>query len=376
MNQGAQPGARPATPETASPTNSTSAAETAQGQRTSPPARAGSFGASPLDALENAGALIRPALLPLAAPPVLCAIALLFAQGRAINWLVAIFTLLASVFTLAGLNALSAGQQSATSAGAATDDDWSARRPAAEAPTQETQEQRGHELAEQAEQAMRRNAAIRLGVALLAVAALCALPVLLAGAAPALLALALAVVVFALYGVDLVRPRIAPLDELIAPACLGPGLVTLTILAQGQRMNMRDWLVAAALGGMAFAVIEGWRVAALNTTGASRSLAALIGARYVTMLTAVALLAGFALAVALAVPKTGWPGALLTLIALPTALIGLSGMAASQPAPARRYAARRLARAYLWYGLALAVGLVATVIAQSVTATLISAFGL
>jgi len=79
--------------------------------------------------------------------------------------------------------------------------------------------------------------------------------------------------------------------------------------------------------------------------------------------------------VIIAVPRGGWPGALLALTSAPLALVGFSGLAASMYAPARRVAARQLLRAYLWYGLALAVGLGLTLIAQEIIQTTVKSLG-
>jgi 1,4-dihydroxy-2-naphthoate octaprenyltransferase len=326
-----------------------------------------------LGLLDGSGALIRPALLPLAAPAVLCAVALLAAQGAAINWIIALCTLAASLLALAGIGALVSSRRSAD-ATMAVDDTWSPLRPEAPGRTEEQRARLG--VADAARQRLAR----RAGIALLALSALCALPVALRGPIAAALAGALAVALLALYGVDVVRRYVAPLDEIIAPLCLGPGLFSLTIVAQGQRMNTPDWLVAAALGGMAFAVIEARRLREAGapsneTVGAHRTLATLIGARAAITLIAIALLASYALTLGVAAPRDGWPGALFALISLPTALIGFSGLAVSRYIPARRVAAQQFVWAYLWFGLALAFGLALTIVAERIINAIILALG-
>jgi 1,4-dihydroxy-2-naphthoate octaprenyltransferase len=364
MNQSAQPGAQSAMPDVA--TAEASARQQGKADVASQPMTgAWSVVTTRLGRLNGKGALIRPALLPLAAPPVLCAIALLFAQGVAIHWMVAAFTLASGLLALAGVSALVAGRR--LGAATADDDEWSPLRLEADTRTD----------AQRADAAALQLFATRLGAALLALAALCALPVALRGAIPAALVGALGVAAIALYGVDIVRQRIAPLDEIIAPLCLGPGLVSLTIVAQGQRMNARDWLVAAAIGCMALAVIEGRRLRATGaeTAVARRTLASLIGPRNAVILVGIALLASFACALGVAMPKSGLPGALLALSALPAALIGLSGLAVSRYTPARRAAANQLAQAYSWFGLALAAGLALTLVARDLTGVIVRALG-
>jgi 1,4-dihydroxy-2-naphthoate octaprenyltransferase len=374
MNQSAQPGARPATPGVAT----AEAPQERQGRATmAATALADAWAtASQLGLRSDSVALIRPALMALAAPPVLCAIALLAAQGVAIRWLLAALTLVASLLTLAGIGALTSARRSMT-VEHDEDDEWSPLRPVAPTRADEQAPQVGADTAAQ------RSFAQRLGLALLALAALCALPIVLTGTIAAALAGALAIVVLALYGVDVMRQRIAPLDEMLTPLALGPGLVSLTIVAQGQRMNLQDWLVAAALGAMAFAVIEGRRLREVSATGTTdvershtqRSLATLVGPRAATRLIAVALLVSYILALGIAAQQNGWPGALLALISLPTALIGLSGVALSHFTPARRAAARQLAWAYLWFGLALTVGLALTLLAQNIISAITLALG-
>lgn len=338
MNQSAQPEASPtsdAAPEIARPAMSSR-------WRTALSMRPGAAGAN--------DASIRLELALLAAPPVLCAAAMLFIQRAPINWLVVVCELLAAASALLGIAALASA----------------------------------HRLPSAAEG--RRQSATTQGVALLALAALCALPILLGGTLAALLALALGIVAFLLYGVEGVRSRIAPLDALLAALGLGPGLFCLTILAQGQRFTRAEWLVAIALGGMTFAVVAGLslRGAAATDRGsatvvedsrAPRTLATVIGSRAASIIIGLAVLVSYAVVVVIAVPRGGWPGALLALTSAPLALVGFSGLAVSAYAPARRVAARQLLRAYLWYGLALAIGLGLTLIAQQIIQATVKSLG-
>lgn len=295
-------------------------------------------------------ARLRVELLSSVAPGVVCGAALLTVQGAAINWTIAGSELFAAVFALAGVATL-----------------FTARR-------------------SPGVRANRHDANLTLGGVWLAVAALCALPMLLSGMLTAALALALVGVAYLLYAIDAVRPRIAPLDELLTPLCLGPGLLCLTLVAQGQRLTGVDWLMAGALGGVAFAVIVGLRMRAavaaddeakamVENAHAGRSLATVFGTRVASALIAIALLASYALVVAMAVPRGGWPGALLALTSAPVALVGFSGLAVSSYLPARQSAARQLLRAYLWFGLALAVGLALTLVAQQIIQAITRAVG-
>lgn len=352
MNQSARPGAQSAMPAQAAsetPRSQVTRAESVANTMTG----AWSAAITQLGLLRDTSALIRPALLALVAPPVLSALALLFVHGAEVVWSVALFTLLASLFVVSGANALIASRSLTT----ASDDGVSSDAVSA-----------------------RRGFAQRLGAVLLALGAMCSFPLAIKGGVAAALVVALGAAVIAFSVTDALRVRLAPLDELLMPVCLGPGLVALTLVAQGQRMNMQDWLVALAIGCMALAALVARRlreVGASDGAGvmARRTLVALLGARRATILTGVALFASYALAIGIVIPKAGAPGALLTLTSLPVALVGLSGLAISQYAPARRTAASLLTRAYTWFGLALALGLTLTVIAQGITAAIVRALG-
>lgn len=315
--------------------------------------------------LKEHTALIRPTTALFAAPPVLCALALLFAQGTPIQWIVAICLLLASFLAFASFSALSFRHR--RDAPATEAEEWSPLRPLASTPSVTQQEQT---VAYEAY-------ASRVGFALLALAVVAALPVALRGATPTALVIVLGVVTISLYAVDDVRQRIAPLDEILTPLCLGPGLVALTVTAHGQRMNTQEWLAACAIGALALVVIEARRLSAPDDVAerAHRSLLALLGRRGVVTLMGAAALVSYALALVISVSWHGLPGALLTLIAAPLTLAGLSGLAISSYPPARRAATHQLFRAYGWFGLALAVGITLTVIAQQFTGALIHMFG-
>lgn len=360
MNQRTRPGASAAMSETA-------AAEAAHRQSlradTVIQALTGAWTnvSAQLLALKDNSAFLRPEMAALALPPVLCALALLFAHGVEIQWARAIFTLLASACALTGIGVLAA--QARDAEGSTEEATWSPLRPAAPMPS------------EVASASASRLYANRLGLGLLGLAALCALPVALSSGAAALLVIALGLAMVALYAVDSIRSRIAPLDELIAPLCLGPGLVGLTISAQGQSMVSQDWAVAIAIGCMAFAMVEGHHLRELEREPNRRTLATLIGQRAAVIVVGVAVLVGFAVAVGISVMGGGLPGALLALTTLPIALISLSGIAVSEYTPARAASATGLAQVYSWFGLALAAGLTMTVIAQQITGAIVRALG-
>lgn len=311
-----------------------------------------------LGMLRDHPALLQPTLAPLALPPVLGALAALVAQHVELQWAPVFFTLLSSLLALTGIGALPSGGRIDGVTGWL--DAWRSPRAGADASA-----------------TARDRFATRLGSALVALAVLSALPLAIPSAHVAKLLIGLGLAEIALYTLDAVRRRIAPLDEVIAAMCLGPGLVALTIAAQGQQMSGLYWLIAEAFGCMALVVIEGRRLRAADAASdlERRTLLSVVGKRSALGITGLALAGSFALAVVISVGKTGLPGALLALSALPLSLVGLSGVAISYYLPARRVAATQLARAYMWFGLALATGIALTVIMQGFTRSIVRLFG-
>ncbi|HEX8996798.1 MAG TPA: hypothetical protein VF812_12280 [Ktedonobacterales bacterium] len=312
-------------------------------------------------------AVARPDLAMLALPPVLCGLALLFAQGATIDWLIAICLLVSSLCALAGIGAFSAARRHAATQ---APQEWSPLRPLAiDAPEGSGEPSVAHEAD-----------ATRIGIALLVIAAITAAPIALRGAAPALLVLGLGAVVVAFSVFARPLRRVAPLDEILTPLCLGPGLLSLTILANSEQMNAQDWLVACAIGAAALAVVVGARLRAHGESSEAasqsrRTLVTLLGHRGAVVLLGGAALVGNAFVLVVGVVQPGLPGALLALTAAPLGLLGLTGLAVSSFAPTQRKAAQQLARAYSWFGLALAVGITATAVTQQITSAIIHTFG-
>lgn len=352
MSQGAQPGATPGS-EMADrlPAKVGSAAKVASTAWVALSEQAGMLADQPT--------LLRSALASLAIPPILTAIASLFAEQVELQWTPVLFTLLSSVLALVGIGALPSNHRPGdVKTWAAI---WRPSRAGAALPM--TPQERF---------------AARVGSALLAFAALFAAPVAFSAASAAWLLIGMGVAVLALYALDSVGRWIAPFDAVVAALCLGPGLVALTVAAQGQRMSGQDWLIALAFGCMALAVIEGRRLSVSGVADIEARHSALVhlfGKRGVVGGAGLALAGGFALVVAISVTRPGLPGALLALTALPLSFMGLSGLAVSYYPPARRTAAKQLAQAYGWFGLALATGITLTVVAQSVTGVIVRALG-
>ncbi|HEX8730733.1 MAG TPA: hypothetical protein VF725_01625 [Ktedonobacterales bacterium] len=309
--------------------------------------------AEQLGQLRGHVALLRSPLLLLPATPVLCATVLLYARGTTPSWGPVVLTLLSSALALLGVGALPV------------------RRPLTLGALREAwrPQPRGRMKRMSASDRY----ATRLGSALLTLAVVCAAPLAFASRGAMWLLVGFALVVLLFYSVNGVRPLLTPIDEVIAALCLGPGMVALTAMAQRATMTPRDWLIAAAFGCMALGVLEGQRLSASprETAQRGRTLGARIGPRRALLVAGGAMAVGFALAVALAVAPPTLPGALLALIAFPMALVALSGLGASRYAPSRQLAAAQLTRAYNWFGLALTVGVVATLIVQGFIGALV-----
>lgn len=299
--------------------------------------------------LREHNALLTSPLAPLIAPPILCAVILMYAQGATPAWGHVILTLLASALALLGVGALTTRRQLALSA---LVEAW--RVPGADV------------AAPKKPMSAHDRYATRLGSALLALAVICAAPLAFASRSALELLVAFMLVTLLFYSVVGLRPLLSPVDELLAALCLGPGMVALTVVAQGARMTPRDWLIAVAFGCMALGVVEGQRLSAAPKELAlrGRTFVTLVGPRRTLLLAGGVMALAFVLAVALAVAPPTAPGALLALAALPITLVALSGLGVSRYALSRHLAAAQLARAYLWFGLALTAGLLGTLIVQ------------
>lgn len=297
-------------------------------------------------ALSDALRRARPQLAPLALAPVVSALALLLAQGVAPAWSGGLAALGVALFAQAGASALN------------------------EAPF-------GLGLRRSRRDDAR--VALGLGIALLLIAALCGLPLALAGGAPVVVVGALGLVAIALATVEAARRVVAPAGEALAALALGPGVVSLTILGQGRPMNPAAWLVAAAYACFALAALTGRGLRRLtgDEERGGRTLVGLLGARGATALLAVSVVAAYLLALALAAPTTSLAlyAAPLALASLPVAALGVTGLWVSHYVPARRRAAGALVAAYTWFGVAFTTGLLVMAAVGSVSALIVGAFG-
>lgn len=304
------------------------------------------MGAVGITSLIKHAELWRPSLAPLALPPILCAVVLMYAKGAEPQWGLVALTLLASALALTGVAVMSALRHTGYTTLIAA---WSA-----------PQSGKGGVISADDQYAL------RLGSVFLALAVVCALPLAFSGSVAFWLIVAFGALAVVFSAADAVRFRLAPLDDVLAALSLGPGLVVLTVLTQGQAMAARDWLIAVIFAGMAFGVIEGRRLSASvhENVRRGRSLASLIGSRSALLVAGGAMAVGFGLVVAMSVLPPTMPGALLALIAAPMALVALTGLDANHYGPSRRVAAYQLVRVYTWFGAALIIGLVVTLLVQ------------
>jgi hypothetical protein len=170
--------------------------------------------------------------------------------------------------------------------------------------------------------------------------------------AVALLALNLLPIYTSIQVPDIVK---LPARLALAPALIGIGLFVITASAQSARMTTAMWLLGLVMSLLACAA-ELANVMASETSveqGSSRWLRA-------WPLLALALLLSGAAVVWVALPLGEPHGVLLALLALPTALVAVSGLAHSTYLPARTWAARRIGAIYTYVGLAITVGALAS----------------
>jgi hypothetical protein len=137
----------------------------------------------------------------------------------------------------------------------------------------------------------------------------------------------------------------------LAPALIGLGLFVVTAQAQGARMTTALWLLGLMMSLLACAA----ELASMMASDAAVQQGATRWLRAWPLLAATLLLSGVAV-VWVALPLGAPHGVLLALLALPTALVAVSGLARSTYLPARIWAAQRIGAIYTYVGLAVTVG--------------------
>ena len=287
-------------------------------------------------------ALSQPRLWRFGLLPIAVAVAVLITAGSPISWGLVIAEALATVCALAG---------------------WATLR--ASGPASGPASQNG---------APQRDLAV--GAGLLVVAALAMAPLLAsaAGTTLALGALALAVIALDLAPAILrVRPPRAVqviARRALAPVLLGLGLVMVTALAQRARPNTTLWLLGLALSLLTFAAIQAHGMVVDGAIADAKSL----WPHPPIPLAATLTLAG-ALVIAAALPTGAPHGLLLALVALPVALVAVTGLWRSTFIPARAWAAHRVGTVFTVVALALTVGALVSAMVAATGAALAMALG-
>ncbi len=204
--------------------------------------------------------------------------------------------------------------------------------------------------------------ALRVSVVTLALGALAGAPLILAGGWPVAVLGALGIAVAFLYSATAYALKRLPLGDVAVLLALGPGVMIATIFSQRKTRTLPELLVSGGLGcfALAVALISHLRDPRADVANNYRTIVLLAGERATRLLCGAALLLAFALVVVAALLPGAEHGALLAVVALPGALVALSGAAQASSLPTRQMAFNRALRAYATYALALVVGLALT----------------
>jgi hypothetical protein len=143
----------------------------------------------------------------------------------------------------------------------------------------------------------------------------------------------------------------------------------LTAVTQRARSDMILWLLGSALSMLAFAAIQARAMVAEGVHDDDKG----------TRLQAQALMGALALAgiliVAASLPSHAPHGLLLALVALPLALVAVTGLWRSTFAPARALAARRAGAVFTLAAFALIAGALASIVVTTASAMMMKMLG-
>lgn len=336
-----------------------------------------SAAAQPIEPLDAAGyrptaiaaphrgwlALCRPRTLPVALLPALVTLALLAAHGVPLHVVPALSTLLAVALVLAGANML--------------DEYLDYMRALAHAGAGERIDS-GHRMGNRLKNAsVRPLTALRLSIALLLIGALAGVPAARSGGTPLIVLGAIGLLAAFLYSSTTYALKRLPLGELALALAIGPGVTTAAALAQGQRLTVPVALLGAGFALLTLALVQAahLRDAEVDRAYGRRTFAVLAGARFVRILYAACLLGGLTLIVLIGLIRGGAPGFVAALLALPAALLALTGVTRASAPSARDLAVRLTVRAYLWIGALALLGLLLRAVIAAALPLLLNALG-
>lgn len=215
-----------------------------------------------------------------------------------------------------------------------------------------------------------------VGVSFFVVATLAGLSLFATASAPTMTlgALALALIAFDLAPASLrdraPRAALTIARHVVAPALLGVGLVLVTALAQRARPDMTLWALGVTLSLLTYSAIQARALAPDSAIHHKQAL----WRSPLTFMTGALALAG-ALIVLVALPANAPHGLLLGIVALPGALVAVTGLWRSTYLPARALAARRVGAIYTLAALALTAGTLVGAAVSAAGVALIHALG-
>jgi 1,4-dihydroxy-2-naphthoate polyprenyltransferase len=291
--------------------------------------------------------LARPYLLLLGFAPTIATLALLWANGAHLLILPAIFSILAVALVQAGANLLDEyleferWQRGGFVAGILRGDEA------------------GAVLAASGIAPLR---VLRASIGLLGIGALAGIPLVMSGGVGVALLGVCGLGAAFLYSSTTYALKRLPGGEAVVFLALGPGIAAAVALAQRSRLSWPVILIGCALGLLALALVEAAHVSGIERDEATgrRTLVDYIGVRGSRLLYGVCLAGAFALVALLGLPKAAPHGVLAVVVALPAALIALTGMVLARTTAARALIPMQTFRVYVLFALWLVVGLVAS----------------
>jgi 1,4-dihydroxy-2-naphthoate polyprenyltransferase len=291
--------------------------------------------------------LVRPHLLLLGFAPTIATLALLWANGAHLLVAPAIFSILAVVLVQAGTNLLDEyleferWQRGGFVAGILRDDEA------------------GAVLAASGIAPLR---VLRTSIGFFGIGALAGIPLVMSGGAGVAMLGTCGLGAAFLYSSTTYALKRLPGGEAVIFLALGPGVAAVVALAQRSRLSWPVLLTGCALGLLALALAVAAHVSSIERDEATgrRTLVDYIGLRGSRLLYGVCLAGAFLLVALLGLPKAAPHGVLAVVIALPAALIALTGMGRARNTAARALVPLQTFRVYVLFALWLVIGLVAS----------------